>query len=124
MLLRQLQARCNKVLVLPGRLYPGRRFLLKGMKRVNGLFETHRVNRAVSVSIVVIYNLKHTGAFAFPWLGPWMLASKLSDTECITDLVFHILGKRQKIAFGGTNPNKQFLSRLKFRSHIIIPKWV
>ena len=53
-----------------------------------------------------------------------MLASKLRYAERITDLVFHILGKRQKIAFGGTNPNKRFLSRLKFRSHIIIPKWV
>jgi hypothetical protein len=42
----------------------------------------------------------------------------------IADLVFHILGKHQKIALGGTNPNKRFLSRLKFRRHNIIPKWV
>ena len=69
MLLCQLQARCNKFLVLPGSFYPGRRFLLKGVKRVNGPFETHRVNRAVRVSIVVIHDFKDARAFAFPRLG-------------------------------------------------------
>ncbi len=124
MLLRLAQARCNKFFVLPGRFYPGRRFLLKGVKRVNGPFETHRINRAVCVSIVVIHDFENTGAFAFPWLSNWMLAPKLGYTKRIADLVLHILGKRQKIAFGGANPNKGLFPWPKFRSHRIIPKWV
>ena len=105
-----------------GSLYPGRRFFLKGVNHVNRLFKSHRVNRTVSVSIVVIHDLEDAWAFASPWLGFWMLASKLGDAKRITDLVFHILGKRQKIAFGGTNPNKRFLAGAEFRSQIIIPK--
>ena len=104
MLPRQLQARCNKFLVLPGSLYPGRRFLLKGVKRVNGHFETHRVNRPVRVSIIVIHDLKDARAFAFPWLGLWMLSSKLSYTKRIADFVFHILGKCQKDRFWRNQP--------------------
>ncbi len=114
MLLRKLQTRLDDFLVLPGRFYPGRRFLLKGVKHVNRLFKSHYVNRTVGVSIVVIHDLKDARPLACPWLGFWMLASKLGDTGRIADLVFHILGKRQQVAFRGTNPNKRFFSGLSF----------
>jgi hypothetical protein len=72
---------------------------LKGVKYVDCPFKTHCVNRPERISPEIFNHFENSRPFAFPGLGPWVLAPKLGYTERGSDPIFTGSGNSSKSAF-------------------------
>jgi hypothetical protein len=77
------------------------RLLLEGVKDVNDAREPDSVDGAVSVAVMVLYDLQHASAFerlvSCEGLGSRVLATGLRDEKCVTDLTLNLSRERLQI---------------------------
>src|ERR1017187_6042296 len=76
---RRLEPAGNQSTFAWGRLYSSRRFLLEGMKNINGLAEFHGIHRTIGVLAVVLDDFQNTvrpetRLLSLPRLGLRMLS--------------------------------------------------
>src|ERR1035438_7633300 len=73
-LARRFQPAGNQFHIGLGRLDSPRRFLLEGMKNIDGLAEFHGVHRTIGGPAVVLGDFKYAGTFSLPRLPLRMLS--------------------------------------------------
>jgi hypothetical protein len=81
-----------------------RRFLLEGVKNIDGLAEFHGEHRAIRIPAMIFDDFKNAGTVSLPGLRLRMLASRLRDAQGNADLVLRGFGKVQQVDFCRSNP--------------------
>lgn len=79
-------------------------FLLKTVHHVHSPTKANGVDGAISVSVVIRYNLQYSRTRSFPWLGSGVFPAKLSDAQSGSYAVLDRLRERQQVPFGGPHP--------------------
>jgi len=78
------------------------------VQNVHRILESHGVNRAKSVTVVVLNDLEYARpAKSLEWLCMRWLIATLSQVKRVTDVLHYWLGKAKKILFATGNPNKR-----------------
>ncbi len=120
MFLRRLQASPDEFPLRRRCLDPPLRLLLEGVEHVDRTGEPHRVNRPVSVTNVVLDDLKDPRpAEPFEHLRIDVLSAPLSLPQCETDRLTHHFGELPQVVSTGTHPEERLIGLRASRAHSI-----
>jgi len=98
---------------------------LENVENIDGFSETNRVDRTVSVAVVVVHDLKHAGSVkAVQRFCPRMLVAFLGEKQCVPDQSLHIFGTTAKVLTAASHPENRFHSAVSLHQipdNAIIP---